>query len=46
MVKGMSTARSIGLDICERVSKKGLRFIEEHDPDLYYDIMQRKKKGR
>jgi len=42
----MSLAREIGLLICERISKKGLEYIEEWDPDLHYDIMrERKKKG-
>jgi len=42
----MSIAREIGLLICERISKKGLEYIEEWDPDLHYDIMrERKRKG-
>lgn len=40
----MSTAKSIGLDICDRFSKATLEFIEEWDPDLHYEIMQRLKK--
>lgn len=42
----LSTATTIGLSICERISKAGLKFIEEWDPDLHYEIMkERKKKG-
>jgi len=42
----MKSARTIGLMICERISKASLKYIEEWDPDLHYDIMQaRKRKG-
>jgi len=42
----MKVARDIGLRICERISKKGMNYIEEHDPDLHYDIVQERKKRR
>jgi len=42
----MKTAREIGISIAERISAKGMRFIEENDPDLHYDLVQaRKVKG-
>ena len=43
----MANAKSIGLSISHTISKKGLKFIEEYDPDLHYEIMQRlaKQKG-
>jgi hypothetical protein len=40
----MKDARAIGLLICDRISKKGLEFIEDIDPDLHYDIIQELKK--
>jgi len=43
----MKTALDIGLRICERISKKGLKFIEQQDPDLHYAIEQElKKRGK
>jgi hypothetical protein len=40
----MQTAKQIGLDICERISKKTMRFIDEYDPDLHYELVQERKK--
>ena len=37
-----SESRTIGLSIHDRISKEGLEFIKEHDPDLYADIQKRK----
>ena len=42
----MSTARAIGILIAERISEAGMRFIEEHDPDLHYDLVQVKKRRK
>lgn len=43
----MRKATETGLLICESISPEGLKFIEEWDPDLHYEIMQtRKKKSR
>ena len=44
----MREAKTTGLLICRTISKKGLKFIEENDPDLHYEIMQilsKTKKG-
>jgi len=42
----IKVATSIGLAICERISKKGMAYIAEWDPDLHYALMmERKKKG-
>jgi hypothetical protein len=40
----MKIAKQIGLDICERISKAGMKFIDEHDPDLHYELVQERKK--
>ena len=40
----MKSATETGLMICERISPAGLKFIEEWDPDLHYEIMQERKK--
>lgn len=46
MTNSMKMAKQIGLSICERISKKGMKFIDEYDPDLHYELVQeRKKKG-
>ena len=42
----MSTARMIGILIAERISKAGMRFIEEYDPDLHYDLVQARKRRK
>lgn len=40
-------ARSTGILISHTLSKEGLAYIEKHDPDLHYAILQRltKRKG-
>ena len=40
----MKKATETGLLICERISPEGLKYIEEWDPDLHYEIMQERKK--
>jgi len=40
----MAEARRIGILIADRISKKGMKFIEEYDPDLHYDLVQARKK--
>lgn len=40
----MKIATEIGLGICERISEDSLKFIEEWDPDLHYDLVQARKK--
>ena len=42
----MSTARTIGILIADRISKAGMMFIEEYDPDLHYDLVQARKRGK
>lgn len=44
MSRTMRKATETGLLICESISPEGLKFIEEWDPDLYYEIMQARKK--
>jgi len=39
----MKTARAIGILLEDRISEAGMRFIEEHDPDLHYDLVQARK---
>jgi len=42
----MQNARTIGLLIAERISETGMKFIEEHDPDLHYDLVQVRKRRK
>jgi len=43
----MKIAQDIGFRICDRISKRGLKFIEQQDPDLHYEIEQElKRKGK
>lgn len=40
----MKRARSIGLKIADRLSDETMKYIEEWDPDLHYDLVQARKK--
>ena len=42
----MRTATEIGIAISESISDEGLKFIDSYDPDLHYEIMQKRKKSR
>lgn len=47
MSRTMKKATETGLLICHTISPAGLKFIEEWDPDLHYEIMHvRKKRDR
>ena len=46
MSRTMKQATDPGLLICDTISKEGLKYISEWDPDLHYDLVKaRKKKG-
>jgi hypothetical protein len=40
----MKSATETGLLCCERIKPESLKFIEEWDPDLHYEITQELKK--
>ena len=46
MTSSMARATETGLLICERILEDSLKFIEEWDPDLHYEIMQARKKRK
>ena len=43
---GMKEATATGLLICDRIKPASLKYIEEWDPDLHYEIMQKLKKQK
>ncbi len=46
MTRTMQKATDTGLLICDTISKEGMEYIAEWDPDLHYDLVKaRKKKG-
>jgi hypothetical protein len=42
----MRTAKSIGLKIADRISDASMKYIEEWDPDLHYELVNARKKKR
>lgn len=42
----MKTARSIGIKLADRISDASMKYIEEWDPDLHYDLVKARKKRR
>jgi hypothetical protein len=42
----MRTAKSIGLKLADRISDASMKYIEEWDPDLHYELVEARKKKR